>query len=65
MLKRSYEPPRTNEKTLSLAKKVTSLIVSSDVTYKEAMDALEYALTLLELETKPIIVLAPEQVDLG
>ena len=41
MLKRSYEPPRTNEKTLSLAKKVTSLIVSSDVTYKEAMDALE------------------------
>lgn len=63
MLKRSYEPPCVNEKTMSLAKKVTSLIVDSNVTYKEAVDALECALTVLETETKPIIVLTPEQAD--
>lgn len=59
MLKRSYEKPEMDEQTQALANEVTLLIVGSNVTYRKAMDVLEFALFMLEEKTRLVIDPAP------
>ncbi|MCM1236133.1 MAG: hypothetical protein NC489_39115 [Ruminococcus flavefaciens] len=65
MLRRSYDTPEQTAKSAELAKKVTSLVVSSDVTYKEAYNALELVMETLETKAKPVIVPDIPQDDSG
>ena len=48
MIRRSYGTVEQTEASKNLAKEVTSLIVSSNVTYMEAQNALELVLETLE-----------------
>ena len=50
----AYRTDKPNEKSVDLAEKVTALVIDSDVTYKEAMDALEAAQDLLMEKTVPV-----------
>ena len=55
---RSYNPMSTehSEAVVSLAEKITELVVSSSVTYKEADEALTVAQDLIETKTRPVSV---------
>ena len=55
MLQPYRKPDKTNEAVISLAKKVTALLVTSAVTYKEDEDALSLAEDLLIGATRPIL----------
>ena len=55
MIGRAYDPTPPSEKANALAKKITALVVSSAVTYQEAMDALDAATDKLAKETVPSI----------
>ena len=63
MLGRSYGTPEQTEKSKQLAEKVTLLVVNSNVTYREAHNALELVLEMLETGTRPVTVQGPAQVD--
>lgn len=64
MLSRSYGTPvAQTEQSAQLAEEVTSLIVGSNVTYKEAQNALELVLEILETKTRPVIAQDPVQGD--
>lgn len=51
-----YRISEPNEAARALAEKITSLVVASKVTYKEAEDALEHAQKLLMDQTRPVSV---------
>lgn len=53
-MKRAYgaEPP--SEAAKKLAEKVTALIIDSEVTFKDAIDALDASAELLENKTRPV-----------
>ncbi len=59
MICRSYGSVEQTEASKNLAKEVTSLVVSSNVTYREAQNALELVLETLETGTRPVIVQGP------
>lgn len=59
MICRSYGSVEQTEVSKNLAKEVTSLVVSSNVTYREAQNALELVLETLETGTRPVIVQGP------
>ena len=63
MIRRSYGTVEQTEASKNLAKEGTSLIVSSNVTYMEAQNALELVLETLETRTRPVIVQGPVQGD--
>ena len=63
MLSRSYGTPEQTEQSKQLAEKVTLLVVNSNVTYREAQNALELALETLETKTRPVTVQGPAQGD--
>lgn len=63
MLSRSYGPVEQTGKSKQLAEEVTLLVVNSNVTYKEAQNALELVLETLETKTRPVIVQDPVQGD--
>ena len=65
MLNRSYGSVEQTEKSQQLAEKVTLLVVSSNVTYKEAQSALELALETLETKARLVIDQSPRQGDSG
>ncbi len=50
-LRQPYTTPELNEATKALA--LTGVILDTGVTYREAIEALEYAQRLIESETKP------------
>lgn len=58
MVLRPYttEDKEYDERVVALAKKITELVVSSSVTFKEADDALVFAQDYLQTKTRPIIV---------
>lgn len=53
-MKNSYRVVEPNEASIELAKKITALIITSAVTYKEAMDALDATENMLTDETRPV-----------
>ena len=55
MLQSYRLPGEISETAKVLGEKITALIVSSAVTYKEAEDALEHAQELLMTTTHPVI----------
>ena len=61
MLSRSYGPVDQTEESKKLAEEVTLLVVNSNVTYKEAQNALELVLETLETKTRPVIAQDPAQ----
>lgn len=63
MLSRSYGPVEQTEESRKLAKEVTLLVVNSNVTYREAQNALELVLETLETKTRPVIDQDPVQGD--
>lgn len=65
MLSRSYGPVEQTEKSKQLAEKVTLLVVSSNVTYKEAQNAMELVLETLEAKARLVIDQSPLQGDSG
>jgi len=60
MKNRAYDLTLPSEAARTLAKKITALVVSSAVTYQEAMDALDVTADELAHKTVPVI---PQQSD--
>lgn len=54
-MRRSYRVDEPNEASIKLAEKITALIITSTVTYKEAMDALDATENMLTDKTRPVM----------
>lgn len=54
MRARAYDLTPASEKANDLGEKITALVVSSAVTYQDAMDALDVAAEKLAKETVPV-----------
>lgn len=53
-MRNPYRSTEPSEKSTRLAEQITALIITSAVTYKEAMDALDATETMLMDNTKPV-----------
>lgn len=55
----AYRISEPSEKSKQLGEEITTVVVNSAVTYKEAEDALEYAQRLLMEQTRPVKASSP------
>lgn len=49
-----YQTDKPSSEALKLAEKIASLVIDSEVTYQDAMDALAETASLLTKKTKPV-----------
>lgn len=53
-MRRAYGAAPASEAAKALAEKITALILDSEVTFKDAIDALDASEELLENKTRPV-----------
>lgn len=53
-MKRAYDTEPPSQAAKALAEKITTLIIDSAVTFKDAIDAIDASEEMLEKETRPV-----------